>query len=145
MTYPDHINVVGNDTILVSHDGNGKISNFTGCNTRIINYGAFDHMTYNRSYFLFLNVPFISSVVNTNGDSFPVLGIASVRLTPSLSLYDALYISDLSHHLIYVPQLNTQSQYSVTYFPLYVIFRTMEIIGRGYLRGRLFHLEFMFA
>lgn len=80
MTDPYHTNVAGNDTMLVSHGGNGKIgvdlqiSNFTGSNTWIIDSGASDHMTYDRSYFLFLNPPFISFVVNANGDSFLVLG-----------------------------------------------------------------------
>ena len=65
-----------------------------------------------------------------------------------MTLHDVLYVPDLSHHLISVPQLNTQSRCSVTFFPLYVIFQdllTREIIGRGYLRGRLFHLDCMFA
>lgn len=94
-------------------------------------------MTY-RSFFLSLNPPSISSVVNANGDSFPVLGIGSVRLTSSLTLHDVLYVPDLSHQLIYVPQLNTQSRCSITLFPLYVIFEdllTKEIIRRGYLKG----------
>ncbi|PRQ47582.1 putative RNA-directed DNA polymerase [Rosa chinensis] len=154
VTKPDHTNFTGKDTASVSCGGNGKIgvalkiSGFTGGNTWIIDSGASDHMTYDRSFFLFLNPPSISSVVNANGDSFPVLGIGSVRLTPSLTLHDVLYVPDLSHHLISVPQLNTQSRCSVTFFPLYVIFQdllTREIIGRGYLRGRLFHLDCMFA
>ncbi|PRQ48694.1 putative RNA-directed DNA polymerase [Rosa chinensis] len=154
VTKPDHTNFAGKDTASISRGGNGKVgaalkfSSFTGGNTWIIDSGASDHMTYDRSFFLFLNPPSISSVVNANGDSFPVLGIGSIRLTPSLTLHDVLYVPDLSHHLISVPQLNTQSRCSVTFFPLYVIFQdllTREIIGRGYLRGRLFHLDCMFA
>lgn len=76
MTDPDHTNVAGNDTMLVSHGGKGKIgvalqiSNFTSSNTWIIDYGVSGHMTYDCSCFLFLNPPFISFVVNANGDFF---------------------------------------------------------------------------
>ena len=59
-----------------------------------------------------------------------------------------LYVLTLSHHLISFPQLNTNTTCYVTFFPMYVIFQdllTGRVIGRGYLRGRLFHLDLTYA
>jgi hypothetical protein len=125
-----------------------KISNFVGSDTWIIDSGASDHMTYDRKYFITLSTSNVSYVTNANGESFPVLGIGSIRVTPTLVLHDVLYVPDLSHHLISVPQLNAQSLCSVTFFPMYVVFQdllTREVIGKGYLRGRLSHLDQAYA
>ncbi|PRQ36075.1 putative RNA-directed DNA polymerase [Rosa chinensis] len=145
---------VDNPSVLMVGKGTGKIgmalkvSNFVGLDTWIIDSGASDHMTYDRKYFISLSTPSVSHVINANGESFHVLGVGSIRVTPTLVLHDVLYVFDLSHHLISVPQLNTQSMCSVTFFPMYVLFQdllTREVIGRGYLRGRLFHLDQAYA
>jgi len=120
----------------------------SGEDTWIIDSGASDHMTYERSYFTHLSSSHVSSVTNANGETFPVLGTCSIQITPSLTLHNVLYVPALSHHLISVPQINAQSKCSVTFFPMYVVFQdllTKEIIGRGYLRGRLFHLDRLYA
>lgn len=120
----------------------------SGEDTWIIDSGASDHMTYERSYFTHLSSSHVSSVTNANGETFPVLGTGSIQITPSLTLHNVLYVPALSHHLISVPQINAQSKCSVTFFPMYVVFQdllTKEIIGRGYLRGRLFHLDRLYA
>ncbi|PRQ17544.1 putative RNA-directed DNA polymerase [Rosa chinensis] len=125
-----------------------KVSNFVGSDTWIIDSGASDHMTYDKTYFTELSSPPVSYVTNANGEAFPVLGTGSIRITPTLQLHNVLYVTDLSHHLISVPQLNTESQCSITFYPMYVIFQdllTRELIGRGYLRGRLFHLDQTYA
>ncbi|PRQ29721.1 putative RNA-directed DNA polymerase [Rosa chinensis] len=125
-----------------------KVSNFVGSDTWIIDSGASDHMTYDKSYFTDLSSPLVSYVTNANGEAFPVLGSGSVCITPTLELHNVLYVPDLSHHLISVPQLNAESKCSVTFYPMYVIFQdllTREIVGRGYLRGRLFHLDQTYA
>ncbi|PRQ21141.1 putative RNA-directed DNA polymerase [Rosa chinensis] len=125
-----------------------KVSNFVGSDTWIIDSGASDHMTYDKSYFTDLSSPPVSYVTNANGEAFPVLGSGSVRITPTLELHNVLYVPDLSHHLISVPQLNTESKCSVTFYPMYVIFQdllTREKVGQGYLRGRLFHLDQTYA
>ena len=158
---PDFYGVVGQDhhTVggaipTVSIAGRGKIgmalkvSNFVGSNTWIIDSGASDHMTYDKSYFTELSSPPVSYVTNANGEAFPVLGTRSIRITPTLQLHNVLYVPDLSHHLISVPQLNTKSKCFVTFYLMYVIFQdllTRETIGRGYLRGRLFHLDQTYA
>lgn len=58
----------------------------------------------------------MSCVTNANNEAFPVLGMGLIHVTPSLELQNVLYVPTWSHHLIYVPQLNSQSQCSVTVF-----------------------------
>jgi hypothetical protein len=148
---PDYYGVAGQDHPIIAAEqssvamiGRGKIgmalqiSSFISEDTWIIDSGASDHMTYDKSYFTHLSAPLVSSVTNANGEAFPVLGKGSIRVTPSLELHNVLYVPALSHHLISVPQLNSQSKCSVTFFPMYALFQDLhskEIIGRGYLRG----------
>lgn len=99
-----------------------KVSNFVGYATWIIDSGAFDHMTCDKYYFIELSSLPVSYVTNVNDEAFPVLGTWSVRITPTLHLHNVLYVSDLSHHLIFVPQLNTESQCLITFYSMYVIF-----------------------
>ncbi|PRQ19620.1 putative RNA-directed DNA polymerase [Rosa chinensis] len=155
---PDFYDVEGQDqtkgNVSITQENRGKIgvalnvSGFTGSNTWIINYGASDHMTYDKSFFVTLSSPSITHVSNANGESFPVLGIGSVQVTPSITLYNALYVPSLSHHLLSMSQLNTQNKCSVTFYPMYVIFQdlcTRVIIRKGDLRERLFHLDCMYG
>lgn len=115
---PPSISLVGRGNIGIAL----QISNFVGEDTWIVNSGTFDHMTYDRSYFTHLSSSIVSSVTNANGEAFPVLGIGSVQLTPSLTLHNMLYVPALSHHLISVLQLNSQSKCSVIFFPMDVVF-----------------------
>lgn len=64
-------------------------------------------------------------VTNANDESFLVLGMSLIHVTPSLELHNVFYVSALSHHLISVPQLNSQYQCSVTFFHMYAIFQDL--------------------
>ena len=111
-----------------------NISHSGSSDTWIIDSGASDHMTYDKSYFTILSPPPVPYVTNANGEPFPVVGTGSVRITPTIELRNVLYVPALSHHLISVPQLNADAQCSVTFFPMYVIFQdllTGRVIGRG--------------
>ena len=153
---PDFYGVGGQDltTGMCSQEKRGKfgialkISDFTGGDTWIIDSGASDHMTFDKSFFSSLSPSPIQEVSNANGVSFPVLGIGSIQVTPTLVLNNVLYVPALSHHLLSVSELNSQSKCSVTFFPMYVIFQdlsTQAVIDRGDLRGRLFHLDCMYS
>ncbi|PRQ35370.1 putative RNA-directed DNA polymerase [Rosa chinensis] len=155
---PDFYGIAGQDpsqgNVSLTKGTRGKIgvalhvSDFTGSDTWIIDSGASDHMTYDKSFFMSMSSPSISHVSNANGASFPVLGIGSVQVTPSIVLHDVLYVPSLSHHLLSVSQLGSQNKCSVTFYPMYVIFHnlcTRVIMGKGDLRGRLFHLDCMYA
>ncbi|PRQ56600.1 putative RNA-directed DNA polymerase [Rosa chinensis] len=155
---PDFYSIEGQDpskgNVSLTKETRGKIgvalhvSDFTGSDTWIIDSGASDHMTYDKSFFLSMSSPSISHVSNVNGASFPVLGVGSVQVTPSIVLHNVLYVPSLSHHLLSVSQLGSHNKCSVTFYPMYVIFQnlcTKVIMGKGDLRERLFHLDCMYA
>ncbi len=80
--------------------------------------------------------------------SFPVLGIGSIQVTPTIVLNKVLYVPALSHYLLSVSELNSQNKCSVTFFPMYVIFQdlsSLAIIGKEGLRGSLFHLDGIYS
>ena len=98
-----------------------KISDFTGSDTWIIDSGASDHMTFDKSFFPSLSPSPIPEVSNANGVSFPVLGIGSIQVTPTIVLNKVFYVLALSHHLLSVSELISQNKCSVTIFLMYVI------------------------
>ncbi|KAM1703262.1 hypothetical protein ACFXTN_026308 [Malus domestica] len=56
----------------------------------IINFGATDHMTYDKSLFHHMTFPPKENVITTNGEVAPVTGAGSIDLTQSLSLHNTL-------------------------------------------------------
>lgn len=92
----DRTNVAGPPS--VSLVGRGKIGitlkffDFVGEDTWIVDSGASNHMTYDRSYFTHLSSPTMSTVTNANGEAFTILGTCSVQVTPSLTLHNVLYV-----------------------------------------------------
>ena len=125
-----------------------KVSDFAGGDTWIIDSGASDHMTFDKSLFSSLSPSPVSKVSNANGVYFPVLGIGTIPVTPTMVLTNVLFVPALSHHLLSISALNSQNKCSVTFFPMYVIFQdlsTRAMIGRGDLRGRLFRLDCMYS
>ncbi|KAA8525380.1 hypothetical protein F0562_007202 [Nyssa sinensis] len=88
----------------------------------IIDSGATDHVTYDKSLFQYVTTPHKNSVVTANGETTPMTGAGSVALTPSLSLHHNLLIPALSNHLLYDIQ-------------------TREIIGRGTKRKGIYNID----
>ena len=99
-----------------------QVSDFTGEDTWIIDSGASDHMTFDKSLFSSLSPSPVSKVSNVNGVYFPVLGIGTIPVTPTMVLTNVLFVPALSHHLLSVFALNSQKKCYVTFFPMYVIF-----------------------
>ena len=85
-----------------------------------------DHMTFDKSFFSSLSPSLIPEVSNANGVSFPVLGIGSIQVTPTIVLNKVLYVPALSHHLLSVSKLNSQNKCFVTFFSMYVIFQDLS-------------------
>ncbi|XP_073265279.1 uncharacterized protein [Populus alba] len=56
----------------------------------IIDSGATDHMTYNKSLFQYMTPSSKEKVMTTNGESTPVIGARSIVLTLDLSLHNCL-------------------------------------------------------
>jgi hypothetical protein len=54
----------------------------------IIDSGATNHVTYNKSLFQYMTPPSKEKVMTANGESTPVIGAGSIILTPNLSLHN---------------------------------------------------------
>lgn len=82
---PDFYGIEGQDVSL-TRETRGKfgvalhVSDFTGSETSMIDSGASNHMTYDKSFFMSMSSPHISHVSNANGVSFPVLLLGLFRL-----------------------------------------------------------------
>lgn len=74
----------------------------------IVDSGAIDHMTYDKSFFHFMTTPTKTSVVTANGKSSSVTGANSITLTHTLSLHKILLVHALSHNLLSVEQVTKQ-------------------------------------
>ena len=71
----------------------------------IIDSGAIDHMTYNKSLFQYITSPSKEKVMTANRESTPFIGAGSSILTPNLSLYNCLVVPTLFDHLLLVSQI----------------------------------------
>lgn len=71
----------------------------------IIDLGAIDHMTYDKTLFHSMTTPKKTNVVTANGYSNPVLGAGSIAISLTLSLYNTLFVPTLSNHLLSVSQV----------------------------------------
>lgn len=104
----------------------------------IIDSGATDHMTYDKSLFRYMNTPNRTSVATANGEITPVMGAGTIDLSSSLSLHHCLLVPSLSNHLLSVGQVTEQLDCFVLIYPSFCLLqdiRTKEIIGRGSKRG----------
>ncbi|KAM1796491.1 hypothetical protein ACFX11_036727 [Malus domestica] len=73
----------------------------------ILDSGATDHMTYDKTLFQSMTHPHRKCVATANGSTAAVVGAGTVSLT-SLPLHNCLLIPSLSHHLLSVPQVTEQ-------------------------------------
>jgi len=89
----------------------------------IIDSGATDHMTYNKSLFQYMTSPSKKKVLTANGESTPVIGAGSIALTPHLSLHNCLLVPALSNHLLSVSQITEELDCIVFMFPTFCLLR----------------------
>ena len=109
----------------------------------IIDSGATDHMTYDRTLFNSTTPP-RDSIVTANGGVAPVTGAGTIALTPTLSLHNCLLVPTLSSHLLSVGQVTEQLDCVVQMFPSFCLLqdiRTQAIIGRGTKRRGLYYVD----
>ena len=112
----------------------------------IIDSGATDHMTYSEKDLVRISTPRRTTIINANGESYPVKGAGDVQCSPSLTLSNTLLVPSLSTRLLSVGQVCEELNCAVLMYPQFCIFQdllTKEIIGRGTRRGRLYHLDDM--
>jgi hypothetical protein len=87
----------------------------------IIDSGATDHMTYNKSLFQYITSPSKEKVMTVNGESTSVIGAGSIVLTPNLSLHNCLLVPALSNHLLFVSQITEELDCVVLMFPTFCL------------------------
>ncbi|KAB2617029.1 hypothetical protein D8674_012898 [Pyrus ussuriensis x Pyrus communis] len=110
----------------------------------IIDSGATDHMTYDKSLFHHMTFPPKENVITANGEVAPVTGAGLINLTPSLSLHNTLLVPSLSNNLLSVGQVTEQLDCVVLMFPTFCLLQdiqTRAIIGRGTKRRGLYYVE----
>ena len=133
------------DSLLTLENIGMMFSTFTVQDTGwIIDSGATDHMTYNKSLFQYMTSPSKKKVLTANGESTPVIGAGSIALTPNLSLHNCLLVPALSNHLLSVSQITEELDCIVFMFPTFCLLqdiRTQAIIGRGTKRKGLYYVD----
>ncbi|CAN6687056.1 unnamed protein product [Malus baccata var. baccata] len=110
----------------------------------ILDSGATDHMTYDKTLFQSMTRPHRKCVATANGSTAAVVGAGTVSLTPSLPLHNCLLVPSLSHHLLSVPQVTEQLDCVVVMYPSFCLLQdiqTKEIIGRGTKREGLYYVD----
>ncbi|CAN6557534.1 unnamed protein product [Malus baccata var. baccata] len=110
----------------------------------ILDSGATDHMTYDRTLFQSMKDPHRKCVATANGSTAAVVGAGTISLTPSLPLHNCLLVPSLSHHLLSVPQVTEQLDCVVLMYPSFCLLQdiqTKEIIGRGTKREGLYYVD----
>lgn len=110
----------------------------------IIDSGATDHMTCDRSQ-IHKIIPSKQTVIcNANGTPTLVIGEGSVSLTSSLNLDSVLVVPSLNYNLLSVAQITAALQCLVIFWPDFCVFQdilTRATIGFGTRRGKLYYLN----
>ena len=110
----------------------------------ILDSGATDHMTYDRTLFQSMKDSHTKCVATANSTTAAIVGTGTVSLTPSLPLHNCLLVPSLSHHLLSVPQVIEQLDCIVVMYPSFCLLQdiqTKEIIGRGTKRDGLYYVD----
>jgi len=110
----------------------------------IIDSGATDHMTYNKSLFQYMTSRSKEKVLTANGEFTPVIGAGSIALTPNLSLHNCLLVPALSNHLLSISQITEELDCIVLMFPTFCLLqdiRTQVIIGHGTKRKGIYYVD----
>nr|CAD1840715.1 unnamed protein product [Ananas comosus var. bracteatus] len=111
----------------------------------IIDTGATDHMTCDRSKFTNLSSNNSKPVIaNANGISSPVTGVGTVLISPSLSVSNVLFVPSLNCNLLSVSQLTKSHNCVVIFFPTHCVLQNIHTkakIGSGKRSGDLYYLE----
>ena len=74
----------------------------------ILDSGATDHMTYDKTLFQSTTHSHRKCVAIVNGTTITIVGAGTLSLTPYLPLHNCLLVPSLSHHLLFLPQVTEQ-------------------------------------
>ena len=90
----------------------------------VIDSRAIDHMIGNFSLFTtFQSYPYSSTVTLVDGSTSCVLGSETIRATPQITLSFVLSLPYLSFNLIYLGKITCTLNYSISFYPIIVLFR----------------------
>jgi len=101
----------------------------------IIDLGATDHMTCDPHKFNNFS-PNCSktAIINANGISSPIEGVGTISLSPSLSIFDVLFVPTLNCNLLFVSKLTKSHYCDALFYPTHCFFQNIhskEKIGSG--------------
>jgi len=83
----------------------------------IIDSGATDHMTCDPHKFInFFPNCSKTAIINANGISFPIEGVDTISLSPSLSISDVLFVPTLNCNLLSVSKLTKLHSYVALFY-----------------------------
>lgn len=97
--------------------------------TWIIDSGPFDHMTKDRDELQSLkpsSQPFISIA---NGGTSSSIGEGTVVITDNLKLDTVLVVPSLGHNLLFVSQITSFLNCTITFWPIFYIFQAIMTWG----------------
>ena len=101
----------------------------------IIDSGATDHMTYDPHKFINFS-PNCSktAIINANGISSPIEGVGTISLSPSLLIFDVLFVPTLNCNILSVSKLTKSHSCVALFYPTHCFFQNIdstEKIGSG--------------
>ena len=91
-------------------------------------------MTFDPNDFSNTTPPRRTCIANANGATYPVIGVGTVSLSPSLSLAHTLLVPSLSNKLMFVSKVTKELTCVVLIYSTFCLLQDIlskEIIGRG--------------
>ena len=93
----------------------------------IIDSGATDHMTYDPHKFINFS-PNCSktAIINANGISSPIEGVGTISLSPSLLIFDVLFVPTLNCNILSVSKLTKSHSCVALFYPTHCFFQNIH-------------------
>ncbi|XP_071708084.1 uncharacterized protein [Rutidosis leptorrhynchoides] len=110
----------------------------------IIDCGATDTMTFDKTDFYLELKPNKTQIKTANGGSVQVKGGGAIEISPTLKLKNFLYVPTLSHKLLSVSHVIKELNCTILLHPTFCILqdiRTGKIIGRGTELDGLYYVD----
>ncbi|XP_042027341.1 uncharacterized protein LOC121774557 [Salvia splendens] len=111
-----------------------SISSSTKNDKWIFDCGATDTVTFDKSDISSMHMAPKSYIQNANGELTPVVGAGTVKISPSLTLSNCLYVPSMSHKLLSISHVTKELNCTLLMQPNFCLLqdiRTGKIIGRG--------------
>ena len=111
----------------------------------VLESGAIDHITGNKTFFSFICTSgYLSSIIMTNGSRVSFHGVGTIHLLLSLSIDNVLYVSRSPFYLLSISCLTRSLGYAISITKDFVCLQDQSserIIGTEYESYGLYHLQ----